>query len=88
MSLRGARRVATLGGALFVGMASAAGCLTRPVAQLEPTTKVSFTTAFKQTAVDKVDLLVLVDNSSSMGDKQAYLSQAVPDLVKRLVQPA
>jgi hypothetical protein len=35
----------------------------------------------------KVDLLFDIDNSSSMGDKQAYLAQAVPDLVARLIQP-
>ena len=36
---------------------------------------------------NKVDLLFDVDNSASMGDKQAYLAQAVPDLVRRLVSP-
>ncbi len=35
----------------------------------------------------KLDLLFDIDNSASMGDKQAYLAEAVPDLVKRLVTP-
>jgi hypothetical protein len=35
----------------------------------------------------KVDILVDVDNSASMGGKQAYLMQAVPDLVGRLINP-
>jgi hypothetical protein len=35
----------------------------------------------------KVDLLFDIDNSSSMGDKQAYLAEAIPDLVRRLVTP-
>jgi hypothetical protein len=35
----------------------------------------------------KVDLLFDIDNSSSMGDKQAYLASAIPDLVRRLVTP-
>jgi hypothetical protein len=35
----------------------------------------------------KLDLLFMVDNSASMGDKQQYLSAAIPDLVSRLVQP-
>jgi hypothetical protein len=39
------------------------------------------------TSVDKVDLLFDIDNSSSMGDKQEYLAQAIPDLVARLVTP-
>jgi hypothetical protein len=34
-----------------------------------------------------VDLLLDVDNSASMGDKEAYLALVVPDLVTRLVQP-
>jgi hypothetical protein len=36
---------------------------------------------------DRVDLLFMIDNSASMGDKQALLAQAVPDLITRLVQP-
>src|SRR5450755_349598 len=39
-----------------------------------------------QTAA-KVDLLFDIDNSASMGDKQAYLAKAVPELVTRLVRP-
>jgi hypothetical protein len=38
-------------------------------------------------AVKKVDLLFMIDNSASMGDKQAYLAQAIPELVDRLVTP-
>ncbi len=34
-----------------------------------------------------VDLLLVIDNSISMGDKQALLSDALPGLVRRLVQP-
>jgi hypothetical protein len=35
----------------------------------------------------KLDLLFMIDNSSSMADKTAVLAQAVPDLVNRLVDP-
>lgn len=87
MSLRRARRAATLGCVLVSCVIVASGCLTRPVSKLEPTTKASITSVLKQTAIDKVDVLVVVDNSSSMGDKQAYLREAIPDLVRRLVQP-
>jgi hypothetical protein len=66
---------------------SAGGCLTRPVAGLQPTTKTNFTTVVKQNAVDKVDLLFAIDNSRSMGDKQALLKDAVPDLIGRLLVP-
>jgi hypothetical protein len=37
--------------------------------------------------VTKLDLLFMIDNSASMGDKQAYLEQAIPDLVARLATP-
>ncbi len=88
MSIRRARRIAALGCVVVCALAATEGCLTRPVGLIDPTTKISFTNVLKQSTVDKVDLLVVVDNSSSMGDKQAYLREAVPDLVKRLVQPA
>ncbi len=39
------------------------------------------------TDVEKVDILFDIDNSASMGDKQAYLAQAIPDLIHRLVSP-
>ncbi len=35
----------------------------------------------------KVDLLFMIDNSGSMGDKQELLRQAVPDLLDRLIRP-
>jgi hypothetical protein len=35
----------------------------------------------------KIDLLFVIDNSSSMADKEDILAQAVPDLVSRLVDP-
>ena len=62
-------------------------CLRRDVAEIEPTTKLAFEDVVSQTAIDKVDLLVMVDNSASMADKQKILADAVPDLVRGLVQP-
>src|SRR5580704_3800037 len=37
--------------------------------------------------VARADILFDVDNSSSMGDKQAYLAAAIPDLLDRLINP-
>jgi hypothetical protein len=45
------------------------------------------TIALGSSKVDKVDLLLMVDNSSGMGDKQTLLADAVPDIVNRLVSP-
>jgi hypothetical protein len=64
-----------------------AGCLSRPVTTEPPTTKDNYTQDIRQSAIDKVDLLFDIDNSASMGDKQEYLSKAVPDLLNRLVSP-
>ena len=63
------------------------GCMDRPVIATNPTTKTNYVGQVRQTTVNKVDLLFDIDNSASMGDKQAYLEKAVPDLVTRLVQP-
>lgn len=76
----------------FAGLAvlaagASGGCLTRPVSPNEPTTKVNVNSRLKQQAVDKIDLLLAIDNSSSMGDKQKFLASAVPQLVERLVTP-
>jgi hypothetical protein len=63
------------------------GCLSRPVVHQEPTTKINFTAVVRQAAIDKVDILFGIDNSASMGDKQVILSEAIPDLLKRLFTP-
>lgn len=41
--------------------------------------------AFRQSAITKVDLLLTLDNSISMADKQTLLAEAVPLLVQRLI---
>jgi hypothetical protein len=53
----------------------------------EPKTSNVFVDQIVQTAVDKIDLLFMVDNSSSMADKQDILRDAVPVLVSRLISP-
>ncbi|MBX3187857.1 MAG: hypothetical protein KF819_12615 [Labilithrix sp.] len=67
--------------------AAGAGCLSRPVGTQPPTTKVNFTSTVSQQQVDKVDLLFAIDNSSSMGDKQRILADAVPNLLVGLLKP-
>jgi hypothetical protein len=80
-------QVATWMGAVAALGAVGEGCLDRPLVTGSPTTKTNFTTAQQQNNLSKVDLLFDIDNSASMGDKQAYLEQAVPDLINRLVSP-
>ncbi|MSP26604.1 MAG: hypothetical protein EXR75_15940 [Myxococcales bacterium] len=62
-------------------------CLERPVAPVEPRTTSTIVERLTQSSVDKIDLLLVIDNSGSMADKQEILGLAVPDLVKRLVNP-
>ncbi len=47
-----------------------------------------FVNSIRSSTVDKVDLLFMLDNSSSMSNKQRLLAQAIPPLVSRLVTPA
>src|ERR1044071_4369952 len=72
--------------ATLVGLFANA-CLTREVSTEQPTTKLSFDTKLPQPGIDKLDLLVVVDNSTSMRDKQVILADAPPDLLKGLVSP-
>ncbi len=65
----------------------AQGCLDRPIAKSDPRTSNTVVEKVKLAAVDKIDLLFVIDNSASMADKQAILALAVPDLVTYLVTP-
>ena len=85
--LRAVTSRALAGAVVTTIVAITPACLRRDVATEQPSTKISFATVVPQPAIDKVDVLVMVDNSSSMADKQRILAGALPDLVKSLVQP-
>ena len=72
---------------LFGAGALTAGCLDRPVTPATPQTTNVYISQIRQTGVDKIDLLFMIDNSISMSDKQQILAQAVPVLVQRLITP-
>ena len=80
-------------GAFFSAVAVAAtavaanGCLDRPVGPATPLVSARVVALAKQNKVNKIDLLFMIDNSSSMADKQNILSLAVPELVDRLIEP-
>src|SRR5450432_885777 len=67
------------GGATCVALGLVGGCLTRPVEASNPVTSTNFIASISASAIDKVDLLFDIDNSASMGDKEAYLARAIPD---------
>ena len=64
-----------------------AGCLNRPLVELQPSTTNVLVDQAVQGGIDKIDLLFMVDNSASMADKQEILRDAVPVLVTRLTSP-
>ncbi|HEX3597957.1 MAG TPA: hypothetical protein VHU80_22765, partial [Polyangiaceae bacterium] len=81
---------------LFIALAAAAvaalsavACLNRPLCDVDcrPKTTNQFVAKVTGNGVDKIDLLFMIDNSASMDDKQKILQLAVPDLVRRLVNP-
>ncbi|WCQ96673.1 hypothetical protein NQZ70_09460 [Sorangium sp. Soce836] len=76
-----------MAGLLVAGTGSAFGCLNRPIATNEPRTTSTIVERLTQSSVDKIDLLLAIDNSGSMADKQDILSTAIPDLVQGLVNP-
>jgi hypothetical protein len=86
MNRRSKVGVTALRALALVGLVGAA-CLTRPVETWNPNLKTTFRTDIPQQGVDKIDLLFMIDNSASMGDKQQLLAAAVPDLINRLVTP-
>jgi hypothetical protein len=84
---RKTRCVVTAGLAAFAVGIGGSGCLSRPVANRSPDRYTGFDALEESRAIDKIDILFDIDNSASMGDKQAYLGQAIPDLVDRFVNP-
>lgn len=52
-----------------------------------PCTTSQYTEKFTQGSVDKMDILLAIDNSRSMADKQSILALAITDLVKNVMNP-
>ena len=73
---------------LLGGTIVSTGCLDRPVGISRPVTTNVVVQRQINNAINAIDLLLMIDNSSSMADKQATLADAVPQLLGQLVQPA
>ena len=87
------RRLSVLGVAAVISLAACKGetvPLGGPV-DVDPSSSTSVSGIAVPTGTlthaGKVDLLLMIDNSASMGDKQELLRRSVPDLVRRLVAP-
>ena len=81
------RRAFRLAGVGTAASLVVSACMTRPVTSTEPHTSNLYVAPITNEVIDKIDLLFMIDNSQSMGDKQALLAKAVPQLVNRLVVP-
>jgi hypothetical protein len=66
---------------------AAGGCLDRDVVSRSPSVNTIVSKTVTNQSIDKVDLLFMIDNSVSMGDKQSLLALAVPNMIQRLVEP-
>ena len=74
---------------------AAAGCQSRAVSDAGPSGRSTSNSedaaaggrTFAAVPESKVDLLFDIDNSATMGAKQTYLEQAIPELIARLVTP-
>ncbi|HXK17492.1 MAG TPA: hypothetical protein VNG33_06810, partial [Polyangiaceae bacterium] len=81
------RRAFLLAGVCALASVVVSACTTRPVTSIEPHTTNLFVAPIRNEVIDKIDLLFMIDNSRSMGDKQKLLASAVPQLARRLVVP-
>ncbi|MBI2393671.1 MAG: hypothetical protein HYV09_29115 [Deltaproteobacteria bacterium] len=74
--------------AFTVVPAVAFGCLDRPVVHIEPSSNSVSVQRLRATRIEKVDLLLVVDSSSSMRDKQSELGRRIPELIAGLTTPS
>jgi hypothetical protein len=82
------RRLGSIGVLAMIGLTGLlSGCLDRKVGRTQPETNNIFVTQNPSGGIDKIDILFMIDNSLSMGDKQAVLAAAVPQLLGRLTNP-
>ncbi len=74
--------LATLGLGVF-----GQGCLDRPLEPLDARLTSTITVDLGEDRIDKIDILLAIDDSGSMGDKQVIMSEAIPRLIESLVNP-
>ena len=78
---------ASLAGLSLAAALAVSGCLDRSESGSSPNSTKWFVQDVRFSRLEKIDLLFMIDNSISMADKQTLLSEAVPELLKRLITP-
>lgn len=81
------RSCGRVGVAAVLSALASQGCLDRDVARIAPESDSVVVHEVTVSVPDKVDLLLMVDNSSSMNDKQTELTRRVPTLIQLLTNP-
>ena len=84
LTARLARHIGAASGVILAAGLATTGCLDRELRPLVPCVSQGFVESVAQDAVDKVDLLFMVDNSGSMSEEQASLGTELPRLVQVL----
>ena len=78
----------TMATGIVLGGGAIAGCGSVAVQPIDGTpATIAPELLFATSSIDQIDLLLMIDNSRSMADKQQILSFAVPDLVRSLLNP-
>lgn len=67
-----------------LGMQPLAGCINKDVAPVNPCTQAAFVRKVSNNSVSKVDLLFVIDKSSSMIEEQDAIKEQIPRLVRIL----
>jgi hypothetical protein len=68
------RRAFLMAGLCTTASMVVAACMSRPVGTTEPHTSNLYVEPIRNDVIDKIDLLFMIDNSASMGDKQVLLA--------------
>ena len=63
------------------------GCIDRPVKAVASVTQSGITTSISSNSIDKVDLLLMVDNSNSMRENQTNIMAQFQTMIATLTQP-
>jgi len=69
------------------GLLALAACSDEPTTGGPPCTSTLVTDRLTTSTLERIDILLSIDNSRSMADKQAILALAIPDLVQGLLNP-
>ncbi|MBI5501196.1 MAG: hypothetical protein HY907_13200 [Deltaproteobacteria bacterium] len=72
---------------VLAGLFATLGCFDRDLTDIVPVTTTGVTIRVEQVGVIRVDIVVLVDNSGSMSQEQAALTQRFPELIRELIDP-